>query len=131
VRKDHLALRVGRQYHRQIRLPGTGFDFPGQGEVIAWSRILDTLEYVCIVNANAGAKRGGDVVVDRAVSPPGSTFEVIANTAQAAAGPGYQGTHALGSTLQVQFQPEGGGEGTAYLQIREVSPCEVLVLRRI
>jgi hypothetical protein len=122
---------VGRQYHRKIRLPNTGFHHPEQGQVIAWSRILDTLEYVCIVNPNAGAMRGGDVVVDRWVSPAGSTFEVIANTAQAAAGSGYQGTHALGSTLQVQFQPDGGGEGTAYLPIRDVPACEVVVLRRV
>lgn len=58
VRSGHLALRVGRQYHRPIRLPNRWFELPPAGEIVAWSRILDTLEYLCIVNPHATESRG-------------------------------------------------------------------------
>jgi hypothetical protein len=41
TRARHPVLRVGRQYQRAIRVFG-GFALPAAGELIAWSRILDT-----------------------------------------------------------------------------------------
>lgn len=128
LRGGHLALRVGRQYYRPIRLPGTDFAVPGAGEMIAWSRILDTLEYLCLVNPHATEDRGGDVVVDAALSPRGTVFEVVANTAHTAAGAGYAGTHPVGSTLQVRGQAHRGEP--AYLEIRGIPPSEVVILAK-
>ena len=124
VRKEHLVLRVGRQYQRQIRLPNTWFEFPGAGELVAWSRILDAIEAVVVVNHNGDAFRGGDILVDSSISPRGTTFEVVASTAQAAAREGYEGSHPVGETVTVVGQSDEPG----YLAIRDIPPCEVLVL---
>ncbi len=124
VRAEHLVLRTGRQYARQIRLPGTGFELPPSGQLVAWSRILDNEEAVCLVNPNGKDARGGDVVVAAELCPVGTKFVVVANTAQTAAGPAFSGKHAIGSTVEVKRS----GDGTAYIEIRDVPPAEVLVL---
>jgi glycosidase len=129
VRAQHLVLRVGRQYKRQVRVFGD-FVFPPAGELVAWSRILDDEEAVCIVNPNGGegAVRGGDVVVARELNEADAEFMVVANTAHTmadAAGVVYTGTHPIGSRLQVQGM---GDSQPAYLMIRGVAPAETLVL---
>jgi hypothetical protein len=121
------VLRIGRQYPRQIRLPGTGFAFPGAGEAVAWSRLLDNQEAVCVVNPNGVAARGGDVVVAAELWPVGTTFTVVVNTAQAAAGAGaFNGSHPVGSTVPVKGL--GHADEPAFIEIRDVQPAEVLVL---
>lgn len=129
ARADHHLLRIGRQYQRQIRVPGTGFDFPKAGELIAWSRILDTREAVCVVNPNGEAARGGDVVVSAELCRVGTAFRVIANTAQAAAtaeGGAFAGSHPVGSRVHVRGLGSSGEP--AFIEIRDLPPAEVLVL---
>jgi len=128
LRGEHLALRVGRQYYRPVRLPGAGFASPPAGEIIAWSRILDTLEYLCVVNPHATESRGGDVIVDGTLCPRGTVFEVIANTAHSAAGTGYSGAHPIGATIQVVGQTQT--IGPAYLEVRGIPPCEVVIFAK-
>jgi glycosidase len=129
LRGQHPVLRIGRQYPRQLRLPHTGFQLPSVGELVAWSRILDAAEAVVVVNANGGAPRGGDVVVAAELSPPGTPYLVVANTAQTGASPGrYTGTHPVGELLPVRGR--GSPDEPAFLQIRDVPPAEVLVLLR-
>ena len=123
ARAGHAALRIGRQYSRQTRLPGTGFVFQGAGELVAWSRILDNQEALVVVNANGDAARGGDVVVSAELWPSGSEFTVVANTAEAAQGSAYGGTHAAGSTVVVHAD----ATGPAYIRVRDVGPAEVVV----
>ena len=124
MRKEYLVLRVGRQYQRQIRLPHSWFELPRAGELVGWSRILDAIEAVAVVNPNGTDFRGGDILVDGSISPRGTVFEVVANTAQAAAGAGYGGSHPVGTTVNVGGQADEPG----FLAIRDVPPCEVLVL---
>lgn len=125
ARAEHAILRIGRQYFRQIRLPGTGFVFPGAGELVAWSRILDNQEAICLVNPNGTAARGGDVVVSAELCPVGTKLTVIANTAQAAAGSAFGGSHPVGSTVEVKRQSD---QEPAFIEIRDLPPAEVLVL---
>jgi hypothetical protein len=130
ARSKYQVLRIGRQYPRQVRLPHTGFDLPAAGELIVWSRILDTQEAVVVVNPNGAAPRGGDVVVAAELSPPASQYVVIANTAQAAAGPNpYSGTLPVGTTLVVRGRTSP--DEPAYIEIRDVQPAEVVVLQRV
>ena len=124
VRAKYLVLRVGRQYARELRLPGLGFVLPGAGELMAWSRILHTQEALVLVNGHGSAARGGDVVISAELSGVGTLFTVVANSAQTAAGAGYAGTHPIGSTVGVV------GREPAFLPIRDVGPAEVLVLVR-
>ncbi|MGH7834810.1 MAG: alpha-amylase family glycosyl hydrolase, partial [Candidatus Binatia bacterium] len=127
ARAGHPVLRLGRQYARQIRIPGTGFELPKAGELVAWSRILDTQEAVCVVNPNGVAARGGDVVVSAELCPPGTEFTVIANTAEAAAAGGvFTGTHRLGSKVRVKGLSQPGEPG--FVEIRDIRPAEAVVL---
>jgi len=121
VRKRFPVLRTGRQYQREISNFGAPFALPPAGELIAWSRILDDEEALCIVNGNGVARRGADVVVDARMNPVGSELEVIANSEQA--GTGSAGTNPVGRRLQVKQR-----DGVAFVEIRDVGPSEVLLL---
>ncbi|MGE3642165.1 MAG: alpha-amylase family glycosyl hydrolase, partial [Pirellulales bacterium] len=124
LRKRFPVLRQGRQYQRPISLFGGGFSFLGAGEIIAWSRILSDEEALCVVNGHGNAARGGDVLVDANLCPPGSALTVIANSAETAAASAAGITHPIGSALPVKAGPRG----EAFVEIRNVGPSEVLVL---
>ncbi len=122
VRQQFPVLRTGRQYQRPLSNFGRPFSLPGPGELIAWSRILDDEEALCIVNGHGVSRRGGDVLVDaRLNSAPGAHLTVVANTEQSAIG--FSGGHPLGQKLPVRFR-----DGTAFVEIRDVGPSEVVVL---
>ncbi|MCU1252369.1 MAG: alpha amylase catalytic region [Edaphobacter sp.] len=133
TRRKYPSLRYGRQYQRPTSNFGTSFALPQQGELIAWSRILDDEEALCVVNGHGTENRGADVAVDAALNSPqaagdpwsGSApfFEVVSNSAQAAAGSAYTGTHPVGSQAPVSVR-----DGIAFLALRGVGPSEVLVL---
>ena len=123
LRKSFPVLRYGRQYPRPISFLGLPFAGYGPGELIAWSRILDDEEALCILNGHGTALRGADVLVDATLNPPGGSMTVLLNTAQAA-GPGYSGPFPAGTPLPVKRTPAG----TAFISIRDVPPSEVLVL---
>lgn len=124
VRQNYPTLRYGRQYLRPLRNFGAPFALPSTGELIAWSRILDEEEIICVVNGHGTQLRGGDILVDWALnSSPSSNFTVIANSAQIAQGASYKGSHTLGSPVPVRIE-----HGCAFLEIRSIEPSEVLVL---
>jgi glycosidase len=133
IRRQYPSLRYGRQYQRALSNFGADFNLPAAGELIAWSRILDDEEVLCIVNGHGTQSRGGDVVVDSALNSPSAPgdpwmgappyFEVVANSAQTAAAVAYAGSHPIESQLPVSIR-----SGTAYVSLRDVAPSEVLVL---
>lgn len=129
VRSAYPALRVGRQYQRAVRFGIEGpFIVPEvqeAGSLIAWSRILDNQEGLCVVNPNAIDSGSGDVVVSAELWRPGERFTVVANTAHSAGGNSYSGTHPIGSSLSVECN---GEKAVCYLPIRTLPACEVLVL---
>lgn len=130
VRSAYLVLRTGRQYLRQVRVNG-GFEFPPAGELVAWSRILDTQEAVCIINPNGAADgvKGGDVVVASESWQADTVFKVVANSAEAVApAGGYKGSHPVHTTVKVTGKANGE---PAYIRIRDVQPAEVLVLIKV
>ncbi len=128
TRSKYPVLRHGRQYLRPISNFNAPFQLPNSGELIAWSRILDDEEALIVVNGRGSQTRGGDVVVDadlnqsRDTSALGPFFEVVANTQQAAT-PGFTGTNSIGTKLSVKFR-----DGSAYIEIRDLQPSEVIVL---
>jgi glycosidase len=133
VRAQFPSLRYGRQYQRPISNFGADFALPPAGELIAWSRILDDEETLCVVNGHGTEARGGDVAVDVALNSSSAPadpwngaapfFEVVANSSQAAAGTTYTGTHPIGSRVSVSTR-----NGAAFIAVRGVAPSEVLVL---
>jgi glycosidase len=129
VRSAHLILRVGRQYYREVRFSG-GFRFPETGELIAWSRILDFQEAVCVLNAGNNGQNG-DVVVDSTLWEVGTAFTVVANTAQTSAeanGQPYTGSHRIGSTTMVR---RDATNEPAFLELRGIAPAEVVILIKL
>ncbi len=133
VRARYPVLRYGRQYQRQISNFAAPFADAAAGDLICWSRILDDEEALCIVNGNGVDARGADVIVDLKLNDqnaPGSPWgsqppflAVVANSAQTAAGPGYQGSHPVGERLPVRQR-----DGAAYVEIRNVPASEVVIL---
>jgi glycosidase len=128
ARTRHPVLRIGRQYQRPIRVFGE-FALPGAGELVAWSRILDTDEAIVVVNPNGEAARGGQVVVAAELSRVGDEYLVVANTAEAGAAPGaFAGPHPAGSRLAVRGRRFAGEP--AFVAIDPLPPAECLVLGR-
>jgi hypothetical protein len=124
LRKDYPVLRYGRQYHRPIPIPGQPSGVYGPGKIVAWSRILDDEEMVCILNAHGEDSCSADVMVDAILNQPGSSMTVVLNTAQAVNPTSYSGTHPAGSLLQVQRM----ADGAVYVEVRDLQASEVLVL---
>ena len=122
LRQAWPVLRHGRQYARPLAIFGPPFALPGAGELIAWSRILDDEEALCVVNGHGTDARGGDVLVDAALNPAGSAMTVVLNSAQA--GGSAAGRHPVGAPVPVQRAPDGA----AFVAIRDLPPSEVLVL---
>jgi glycosidase len=126
TRAAHPVLRIGRQYQRSIRVLGD-FALPAAGELVAWSRILDTDEAIVVVNPNGEAARGGQVVVSSELSHVGDEYVVVANSAQAGVAPAaFTGPHAAGTRLAVRGRRFAGEP--AFVSIDPLPPAEVLVL---
>lgn len=120
ARKRYPVLRYGRQYQRPIS-EFENFVEAGAGDVVAWSRILDDEEALCVVNANGREERGARVLVDADLNPPDGVMTVVLNTAQAAGG---GGSHLAGETLPVKRAVNGN----AYVEIHGLPPSEALVI---
>jgi len=137
LRRTFPALRHGRQYLRQMALLEKGlssFDFYGagyqaggetlDGQIVAWSRILDDEEMLCVLNSHGSEARSADVLVDGSLNAPGGSMTVVLNSAQETVKPKrYSGAYRIGSKLPVKREGEA-----AYVQIRNLAPSEVLVL---
>jgi len=78
VRKGFKPLRRGRQYQRPISFLNGSFEFPGAGEVVAWSRIYDDQEVLVVVNPHGVERRGARVVIDGNLSAEG--MQVVVHT---------------------------------------------------
>ena len=124
LRRACPVLRHGRQYLRPISVFGEEFSARGPGEIVGWSRILDDEEALCVINTHGREQRGGDVLVDADLSPPGASMTVVLNTAGSAAAGGSGSTHPVGSTVPVLRR----GDGKAYVQVRGLAPSEAIVL---
>jgi hypothetical protein len=94
----------------------------GPGELLAWSRLLDDEEALCVVNTHGLEARGADVVVDATLNPPATALTVVLNTLEAAGAPAV--SHPGGSTVPVRR----AADGTAFVEIRDLPASEVLVL---
>jgi glycosidase len=116
------VLRHGRQYPRPLSIVGASFASSGAGEILAWSRVLDDEEALCVINTHGERHRGADVLVDASLNDAGGSFQVVVNTAETADA-AYAGAHPVGSSLPARTR-----HGIRFLEIRDLAPSEVLVL---
>jgi glycosidase len=122
VRKRFPVLRYGRQYARPIaEIEREEFNDAGAGQIVAWSRVLDDEEALCVVNANGRDERSARVLVDANLNPPGSAMTVVLNTAQTA---GISEEHPVGESVPV----ERAVDGKAYIEIHRLPASETIVL---
>jgi glycosidase len=108
------VLRHGRQYRRQTSLGGP-FEFRGSDQLVAWSRILDDEEALCVVNTNGAARRSARIVVDAILNRAGSTMMVALHTGDRSQ---------VGTTRTVQRD----AGGTHFVELHDVEPSETIVL---
>jgi hypothetical protein len=125
LRSKYPALRCGRQYLRRISFLNKPFDLYGPGEIVAWSRILDDEELLCVLNANGIEPRGADIVVDADLNlDTVDAMKVVHNSAQVVTELGFTGSHPVGSMVKVNRT----ADGRAFVSIRNVQPAEIIVL---
>lgn len=78
VRNSQPALRYGRQYFRPVSGDGDHFGIssfsPG---ILAWSRILNDQEVLVVANTSTSSDWSGEVLVEFALNPPGSRYEIL------------------------------------------------------
>ncbi|GAB4463291.1 MAG: alpha-amylase family glycosyl hydrolase [Armatimonadaceae bacterium] len=77
LRRNHPALRRGRQYLREISLDGEHFWLPTVGEepyrgIIAWVRLLDVDEFVCALNTDPHHPKQALITLDSERNGSGS-----------------------------------------------------------
>lgn len=89
LRREHMVLRRGRQYLRQVSATGFDGDFyypqPVDGQlhwIIAWSRIFARTECLCAINTDTDRAITVYAVVDSTIHPPGSTMQCLLSTAE-------------------------------------------------
>ncbi len=103
LRREHIQLRRGRQFLREISPDGRFFGEPKMigGEirsVVPWSRIFDGKEMLLAINTDAVAPRSAWVLVDSRLHPPGGEFRCLYSRDEAQ----------LGQSLPVQQMANGG-----------------------
>lgn len=117
------ALRQGRQYLRPISFLGLPFAVYGNGEITAWSRILDDEEVLCVLNPHGRESRGGDILVDARLNGVGTRLTVVFHSVEVADPQSFSGTHPLASSVAVQHH----SDGKAFIEVRGLEPSGVIV----
>ena len=66
-----LALRRGRQYLRETSPDRKGdYAFPGAGDLVAWSRVLEDQEVLMVMNSNGMESNSAHIIVDASMHEP-------------------------------------------------------------
>jgi glycosidase len=129
VRASEPALRYGRLYFRPLAAPGnTNFGIsPFAGGVLAWSRILNDQEVLVVANTNASLTLSVQVIVERLLSTPGTTYRVLYSNKPSFVGPGP-----ITNVDHANVAEAEGGVGFGPLHVLTVTlaPSEVQILRQ-
>ncbi len=114
LRRQHIALRRGRQYLREVSASGEAGDFhypqPLGGElrwVVAWSRIFADQEYLCAINTDAEQTLHVWVTVDNALHPAGGHMRCLFSTDPVQQGTTVTVSARNGSALRISVPPAG------------------------
>lgn len=114
LRRDHIALRRGRQYLREVSITGNDDDFyypqPVGGElswVVAWSRIFSDSEYLCAINTDADQVLTVWATVDIELNSPGSQMTCLLSTDPAQKGERVTIDGKNGSSIRITVPPAG------------------------
>ena len=132
LRAGQPALRYGRQYFRPISGDGAHFG-PSTftNGVLAFSRILHDQEVVVIANTDAASGWRGEVVVDYALNPDGTLYQVLySNRTDAQNDAPSPVISKVEGSVEIHEADGGVTRGpTRTLQVA-LGPSEVQILRR-
>ena len=133
LRKSQPALRYGRQYFRPIS--GNGHEFgisPFAPGVLAFSRLLNDQEVLVAANTDPDHAWEGEVIVDYALNPPGSLYEVLfTNCVEASAvATGPVADRQAGSVVIHEANGTQGNGPIRTLPLR-LAPMEIQFLARV
>ena len=114
LRREHIALRRGRQYLREVSATGLEGDFhypqPIGGElrwVVAWSRVFANAEYLCAMNTDADREVTVYATVDNRLNPPGAEMQCLLSTDSGQAGGRTPVEARNGSALKINLSAGG------------------------
>ena len=114
LRRQHIALRRGRQYLREVSASGEDGDFhypqPLGGAlrwVVAWSRIFADREYLCAINTDAEQALHVWVTVDDALHSEGSQMRCLFSTDPAQQDRAVAVSARNGSAVRISVPPAG------------------------
>lgn len=128
LRASQPALRYGRQYFRPVS--GNGSDFglsPFLGGILAWSRILNDVEVVVVVNTSTSSAWSGEVVVDRHLHPEGAELKLLYSNRSDTVGPEAVRFHGAG-TVTVHEVEGHIGHGPLHATPVTLRPMESQVI---
>ncbi len=78
LRREHPALRYGRQYFREVSGDGANFGISPYGPgVLAFARILDDTEILVVANTQTASSFEGLAVVDFALNAKGTPWKIL------------------------------------------------------
>lgn len=137
TRQEQPALRYGRQYFRPISGDGLHFGISTFANgVLAFSRILNNQELIVVANTHTQAGWTGEVIVDLALNPAGSTYEVLFSN-KTLSPSGDPGGVAPGQVVnkpggQVEIHEVNGAVTTGPARALQVTlqPMELQILRQ-
>jgi len=114
LRREHIALRRGRQYLRQVSESGREGEFyypqPVNGElhwVVAWSRIYAGSEFLCAINTDTEHDIQLWVVVDSRINSSPGTMSCLYSTDARQCGEPAPLIAVHGSALQIRVPAAG------------------------
>jgi glycosidase len=130
IRNRQPALRYGRIDFRPVSTNGVDFGHARcpQG-VLAFSRILNESEVVCVANTSTQSGWRGHVIVD-ARNPVGSTFELLFSNREGPTTPQPVAHQALGD-LVIREGDSAMADGPARAIVVQLQSLEVQILARI
>lgn len=128
LRNRQPALRYGRQYFRPIS--GDGRTFGGSASspgVLAFSRILNDRELLIVANTNPARSLSISVIVDSALNPPGTDYNILYSNQLRPQAPGSVAERPKGT---VTIHEAGGSRTDGPIRIVRISlqPSEVQIV---
>ncbi|GAA4457815.1 alpha-amylase family glycosyl hydrolase [Nibrella saemangeumensis] len=112
VRRQHLALRRGRQYLRPISGDGLSFGLPqmlgGQiRSVVPWSRLFNNQELLCAINTDADQPRTAWVTIDNELHRAGERLRCIYSTDLTVSAPDVEVEARNGKAIRITVPAAG------------------------
>ncbi|MCI0693470.1 alpha-amylase [candidate division KSB1 bacterium] len=131
MRDRQPALRYGRQYFRQISGDGVHFGFSNfPSGVLAFSRILSDQEVIVTANTNSQSEWQGEVLVDFAINPVGSIYQILFSNKSNSAAPEPVSEKSMGS---VEIREVDGAitHGPTRVLRLKLQPMEIQILEEL